>query len=524
MFITKEVIEPIASNEIVEIYRRKYPVIPLIWQDIDKFENAVYTKSKSRWCMMGTEKMDPEKVLIDGYVPTCRMTTLYVFCNMLASNPKLEAVVMDVKEAYLNSLMTRLVYAKVSPKDTKMWIGECAKQGSTMPENCIQPDGSMIARVVKCVYGLVDSGPNWFKDFSSSIETWKYAKAKTDAAAFIHEEVKNESVAAMAIHVDDVIALGEKDRKEILIKQFTEKYPGSRVQRLEKGSKVNFLSITIEQRLDSSVFIHQRAYAEQVVEMFGLEPDETASEPHFRDLNDARTDAKYPDVTRFRSLLMSVAQLTKTRPDLATGVNALSIRQACPTLRDMEQLIQIAKYVNGTLDVGLHYVKSDMQVMGASDASYFQFPDGKGQSGVMIWLGKSNAPIIWLGKKQNLITRCTAESEMVAMCLAAEQLLWVRWLLTELRYTQTTTLLQNDNKSAIMLEQQGPGTHGRGRFVQVKFFFVHDLIKDKTVSVEYVASEDLIADGLTKGLVGRMFKRWFDAIYNRVGKEEIKSK
>jgi hypothetical protein len=79
---------------------------------------------------------------------------------------------------------------------------------------------------------------------------------------------------------------------------------------------------------------------------------------------------------------------------------------------------------------------------------------------------------------------------------------------------QPTTTIQQDNKSVITMQNQGAGQVKRGRYIEVKFYYVSDLIKDKLVELVYTASDDMLADGFTKGLVGRKFIEWSSHIRN----------
>ena len=53
---------------------------------------------------------------------------------------------------------------------------------------------------------------------------------------------------------------------------------------------------------------------------------------------------------------------------------------------------------------------------------------------------------------------------------------------------------------------QGTGSFKRAKHIKVRFFWVKDLIDEGEVILKYIASEELVADLLTKALTGSKFK------------------
>jgi hypothetical protein len=254
------------------------------------------------------------------------------------------------------------------------------------------------------------------------------------------------------------------------------------------------------------VSVSQPAYARKIVKLFGLEQSEVVETPYFADLFLAHADSPaLQNVAMFQSQLMSLAFLTRTRPELRVGIAALSVFQQHPTERHLEQLVAMAKFVNGTLDAGLEFEPSNMQLRGSVDAAFGNHMDFKSHTGILLWFGVRNAPVEAISKKQTITSRSSTESEMVALCAGSENALCVRAYVEWCGFPQGTTILYQDNKSCIMLQETGPGATGRGRFINIKWFYVHDLIVYKIVSLEFQVSASLVADGLTKGLTGIKF-------------------
>jgi len=82
-------------------------------------------------------------------------------------------------------------------------------------------------------------------------------------------------------------------------------------------------------------------------------------------------------------------------------------------------------------------------------------------------------------------------------------------------YRVGPALIYQDNQSAITLARKGKSTSPRTRHVNIRYFFVHDRINSGEVAVEYLSTDDMLADVLTKPLQGGRFKKLRDRLLNR---------
>jgi len=118
----------------------------------------------------------------------------------------------------------------------------------------------------------------------------------------------------------------------------------------------------------------------------------------------------------------------------------------------------------------------------------------------------NNGAVAWRSQRQPTVALSTMESEYMALTEATKELLWLRGLLTELGYeNDNPTDLFTDNQSALALAKN-PVSHARAKHIDVRHHFVRDAIQDNVVWVQYIPTEDMTADSLTKAL-GRE-KHW----------------
>jgi len=137
----------------------------------------------------------------------------------------------------------------------------------------------------------------------------------------------------------------------------------------------------------------------------------------------------------------------------------------------------------------------------------------RSHSGIMMTLGKGVA--YSTSCKQKLNTKSSTEAELVAIDDAMGQILWTRHYLDVQGIHVPTTTIHQDNKSTILLAENGSTSSGkRTRHLDVRYYFVTDKIKNGEVKIEYCPTKDMLGDFFTKPLQGGAFVRMRDKILN----------
>ena len=73
-------------------------------------------------------------------------------------------------------------------------------------------------------------------------------------------------------------------------------------------------------------------------------------------------------------------------------------------------------------------------------------------------------------------------------------------------YEVRPVTLMQDNKSTIKMIESGKSNSERSRHIDIRFYFVNDRVKSGDVRVEYLRTEEMIADMLTKPIQGQRFR------------------
>ena len=84
-------------------------------------------------------------------------------------------------------------------------------------------------------------------------------------------------------------------------------------------------------------------------------------------------------------------------------------------------------------------------------------------------------------------------------------------------YSLQQNIIQQDNKSAILLEKNSKmSCSKRSRHMNVRFFYIKDLIERGEVSVEYCLTKQMLADYFTKPLQESLFRKFRSVIMGHV--------
>jgi hypothetical protein len=163
---------------------------------------------------------------------------------------------------------------------------------------------------------------------------------------------------------------------------------------------------------------------------------------------------------------------------------------------------RILRYIVGTRDQGVDYARGkagELLLLGYSDSDHRgDIEDSKSTSGILFYLGESL--ITWQSQKQKLVARSSCEVEYMASSAAACQAIWFAGLLSEiLGAPGKPPLLKIDNKSAIELIRNSVH-HGHSKYIHMRYHFVREGEVEGRIEIQFVGTNDQLADSLTKSL------------------------
>lgn len=236
-----------------------------------------------------------------------------------------------------------------------------------------------------------------------------------------------------------------------------------------------------------------------------------AATPALETLFTIREDAVKLDKEKaeyFHSTVAMCQYLAKrVRPDILVPVVFLSTRVANPDVDDLHKLERVIKYVNSTKDIGVCIEPAKdgiINIRAYVDASFAVHKEFRSHTGIVVTFGGGG--IFFKSTKQRINSTSSTESELVAVSDVMPYVIHIREFLIHQGYDLGPATLLQDNMSTIKLIENGRSNSDRTRHINIRFFFVSDRVKSGEVQVEYMPTDEMIADILTKPLQGEKFR------------------
>ena len=129
--------------------------------------------------------------------------------------------------------------------------------------------------------------------------------------------------------------------------------------------------------------------------------------------------------------------------------------------------------------------------------------------------------ISWCSRKQSVIALSSTEAEYIAAAECCKELLYLKTLLEEILNNEIKIELNIDNQSAIALIKNRI-LNKRSKHIDVKFRFVHELVRDEVIKLKYCPTNDQLADIFTKPLNSVKFLKFREQLLNN--QRKIKEK
>ena len=108
----------------------------------------------------------------------------------------------------------------------------------------------------------------------------------------------------------------------------------------------------------------------------------------------------------------------------------------------------------------------------------------------------------WNSRKQSHVALSTTEAEYMAAAAAVLELVRLKRLQVQLGLPVPETVALSE----------GQGEHQRSKYVDVKYKYVQQTVQEKVVKLEYIRSQNNLADILAKALVAAVFSFLVDQL------------
>jgi hypothetical protein len=411
----------------------------------------------------------------------------------LVAHYNLELHQMDVKTAFLNGDLYENVYM-ARPKGF-----------------VIEGKEKMGCRLKKSIYGLKQASGQWYLKFDETVRKFGFKENEEDNC--IYAKFKNGRFIFLILYVDDIL-LASSDI-DLLLE--TKKFLSSKFDMKDLGEASFVLGIEIHRERSKGVLgLSQKAYLEKVLKKYGMHVSKPTPAPIVKGdsygkfqcpRNQYEIDQMkaVPYASAVRSL--QYAQVC-TRSDLAFVTGELGRFQSNPGIEHWKMVKKVLRYVQGTKDLILIYRRSESLVIeGYSDSDFAgDKDDRKSTSGYVFTL--AGGAISWKSSKQTVTASSTMYAEFIACYEASGQVKWLKKFIPGLRVVDSIEKplkMYCDNEPAIFYAHNNKSS-GAAKHIDIKFYVVKEQIQDHTISLEYLSTNKMLADPLTKGLPPNVFR------------------
>ena len=422
--------------------------------------------------------------------PTVSMESVFACINIAAMENR-RAFTMDIPGAYLNADLKDKHVVRF-PRDL------AAEYVELYPEyvKYLQGDGTLLMLIEKALYGLVESSALWYQEIKAFLLSLGYVVHPSDMGVF-QKKLDNDTI-TICLWVDDFLGFStNEDLIDELQKKVNGRFGDSR---FDNGEVLNYIGMTISQPKRGAIIVKQTEYIKKIVkDSMVSKTSQSPNHPNLMKNKDSQTVKPLSDSKRFLSLVMSAMYAGKrSRPDILPPVCILASRVQSPDEDDMKYLLRVYEYLNNTTNLGLRFKPDKIELFYWIDASYNLHRDSRGHTGIVVTVGRCNAPIYVRSQKHKLHTRSSTEAELVATDEGVLHLLWMILVFDFLGFPQKPVTVFQDNQSTMRVCQTGHSKNGRLKHMVVRYNFIHGQQQENIISFEYIQSSDMVADIMSK--------------------------
>lgn len=425
----------------------------------------------------------------ETFSPVARIGSIRLLMAM-AVELNLNVYQLDFVTAYLNGEIEEKIYMKTPTEIQKI-----------LDINEHELYEGKVCLLQKALYGLKQSGRQWYKKLDEKLKQLNLSPLKSDPCIYMLKQ--GGKVILVAIYVDDLIIATNNEEKWIELKSEL-----SKSFEMKDLGQLNFC-LGIEFRQDpitKEITMSQRKYIQNILKKFNMENSKPVTTPLNSSIKLSKemcpkteTEKAEAEKLPYQNLVGSLMYLAvSTRPDIAHAVSVLSQYNTNYGKEHWVAAKRVLRYLRSTESIGLHYKKSDQKLTGFADADWgANLDDRRSYTGYIFKL--SNAAISWDSRKQRTVAMSSTEAEYMSLSESCKEAIHLRRFLSEIMGPQNTTTIYNDNQGAGLLSKN-PIFHNRTKHMDIRHHFVRENVMDGIIKIEYMTTNEMPADFLTKGL------------------------
>jgi len=437
---------------------------------------------KARFCAKGyTQKFGID--YNETFAPVVKHTSIRTLLT-LAAKEDYEVYQFDVNTAFLYGMIDADIYME-------------------------QPDGyvnkknpDFVCKLKKSLYGTKQAARQWNQRIHDHMIKFGFKQTEADQCVYLRNSGKEKII--IVIYVDDLIVMASSKKSiEEVSKQLKSEFDIK-----ELGELKYCLGIQVTRDRSRKILkINQESMIERVSERFQVsdcKPTYLPADANSKLIKSSEDDQRKAAGRPYRELVGSLMYLMVcTRPDISNSVGEVS--RFCENfgIDHWNAALKILKYLKTTKDMSLVFDGSHPdQVVAYADASWASDQDtGRSVTGYVVTVNGSS--VSWKSQRQQTVAMSSTEAEYMALFAVVQEVIWMKRFLDQVspKHTSQEIIVYQDNKSAILLASN-PTQHSRTKHINTKFHFVREQVTSGQVKLQYLPTEDMTADILTKAVSG----------------------
>ena len=482
-------------------------VISSTWAlKVKRYPDGSVKKFKARFCARG----DQQKEGIDFFEtwsPVVQWSTIRIVMILTALRGW-KLVQCDITAAFIHALLK---------PDEEIYVHQ--PRGFKLKDN-------HVLKLRRSLYGLRQAPRYFFEYFTKRLVRQGLTPSKYDPCLFFSKTL------IVIIYVDNILIYC-KDEAEI--DDFITRMRSEDVALHKEGTAEGYLGVDIH-RDRTTIKLTQSGLTKRIIKALGLDSKYSTSCDTPAEKAPLPRDVDGPPASgtlNYASIIGMLLYLTgHSRLDCSFATNQCARYTFAPTRKHENALIQIGRYLTGTIDKGLILSPSEtlhIDCYPDSDfAGLWKYENSqdphcvRSRTGYVITL--ANCPILWSSKLQTEIALSTMEAKYVALSTSCKDLFPIIDLTTELCLALDVPLrsevdlhvkIHEDNAGALTLSNLEPRQMTpRSKHYAVKYHWFCEHIGPRNIKIIKIPTESQLGDLFTKGLCcsGAVLAVWVTSV------------
>ncbi|RKK19546.1 hypothetical protein BFJ65_g6263 [Fusarium oxysporum f. sp. cepae] len=461
-------------------------VLPLKWVFTYKLDDAGYLiRHKARICVRGDLQHHSGE---DIYAATGAYRSFRILMALVCAFG-LICHQVDFKNAFVNAEMDEEVYTTCPPgygQSGKVW------------------------RLLKALYGLRKSPKLWFNELASFLKDLGFQHCPDEPCILIN----NETQLILFLYVDDLLIIAQPEYLQ-QVNNFKAAVH-SKYEIKDLGEAISFLNIRILRDVNAKkLWICQDGYINKLGVKFGIDQSMRTATPLTSSYRPQPFEgqATIQQITEMQEKVGSILYAAVvSRPDISYAASQLSQHAKNPSPEHLRYANRVLSYLqttqyyaiefSGSVDNATEVEPGDDEVLQqSSDASFADDPETrKSTQGYLMKL--FSGAVMWQSSKQKTVTTSTTEAELLSLSHTARETIALYRLFEQIQFDpQHQPRILCDNQQTVgLIQKERPQLTSKLKHIDIHNFWLRQIHKDGKITVQWVPTTDMPADGFTKPL------------------------